>query len=385
MTTVDVRSPDARAYALLAEAGLGEDLFNPRQHRSCCLVEHYTLDLASRLAADLGLVGHLDTPRTSDELCERLGFVPAFRPALAWLLEFLASANLLVRRGERYRAQGPLPAPELDALRAAVLASDPSYAPALTLLDEAAALYPRVARGETSGERALFLRVRLWLEYFSNRNGYYALNNQVAARAAAGRFRGGVILEVGAGLGSATEALLAALARSHRSVPLARYAFTEPVAFFRRHAERRLAATAAPLTFGDLDLNRPWQAQGIEGAAADLVWGVNVFHLAADLDAALAEAHAALAPGGSVVIGEGLRPAPGTPVAAEMPFQLLESYTQVSLDPRHRPDPGFLTAEQWLAALDRAGFGDVALVPDAIRLREFYPGFLAAAACGTRR
>ena len=64
--------------------------------------------------------------------------------------------------------------------------------------------------------------------------------------------------------------------------------------------------------------------------------------------------------------------------------RLLESFTSVRLDPVTRPTPGFLTAEQWLAAFDRAGFGEVTLVPDAIRLRACYPGMLAAAVCGRR-
>ena len=34
--------------------------------------------------------------------------------------------------------------------------------------------------------------------------------------------------------------------------------------------------------------------------------------------------------------------------------------------------------------LARAGFEDVAVVPDVIRLRAYYPGMLAAAACGRR-
>jgi hypothetical protein len=71
-------------------------------------------------------------------------------------------------------------------------------------------------------------------------------------------------------------------------------------------------------------------------------------------------------------------------VGAELPFQLLRSFTDVEIDPVTRPTPGFLTAEHWQAALARAGFTDVTLVPDALRLRALYPGFLAAAICGRR-
>jgi len=69
-----------------------------------------------------------------------------------------------------YRLATPLPSPDLEALRAEGLAADASYAPAFALLDEAAALYPRAARGETDGESALLRRLPLWVAYFSNQS-----------------------------------------------------------------------------------------------------------------------------------------------------------------------------------------------------------------------
>ena len=380
---IDVAPPDPRVYQVLAEAGLGADLFNPRQHRGCELVDRYALAHAAGLLRALDVETLLAEPRTVDGLVAARGFADPFRRPLAWLLRYLAHAGVLATEGTSYRVAGTAPLPELAEIRAAVLDTDPSYAPALALLDEAAAIYPRVARGETSGERALFLRARLWADYFDNANGYYGLTNRVAARAAATRLpRGGRVLEIGAGLGSATAALLAEIGDPSR---LGGYDVTEPVPFFRRRAERTLAAAHAnaPLAFGALDLNAPWAAQGAAGAH-ELVYGVNVMHLARDLDAALREARAALAPGGFLVLGEGLRPGPHVPVAAELPFQLLESFADVETHPERRPSAGFLTAETWLAALRRAGFADVGLVPDAIRLRALVPAFLAAAVVGRR-
>ena len=107
-------------------------------------------------------------------------------------------------------------------------------------------------------------------------------------------------------------------------------------------------------------------------------------HLARDLDAGLREARDALAPGGCLVLGEGLRPGPHVPVPAELPFQLLESFGDVETHPETRPTAGFLAAETWLAAFARAGFTDVGLTPDAIRLRALVPAFIAAAIVGRR-
>jgi SAM-dependent methyltransferase len=384
---LDVRALDPRAYAVLAEAGLGPALFNARQHRSCELVERYARDLAIALCGRLGVFDLVAAPRTAASVRDAGGFVPGFDRALRWLLEHARHAGALARHGGAYRLAGPPPEPALAALKTAGLADDPSYAPAYELLDVAADLYPRVARGEVAAERALFLRVGLWMSYFNNANSYYALNNRVAAHAAAARFpAGGTVLEVGAGLGSATEALLEELRARDRLTGLARYRATEPVVFFRRRARRTLDAAwaGAPISVDDLDLNEPWSAQGIAPGSCALVWGVNVFHLARRLDDVLRAAHDALAPGGWLVVGEGVRPSATATVGAELPFQLLDSFHAVVLDPVTRPTAGFLTAGAWDAALRRAGFADIETVPNVSRLQHYYPGLLAAAFCARR-
>src|SRR5262249_41706167 len=214
--------------------------------------------------------------------------------------ERLVAATLLARRDGRYQTAGRPPEPALAALRAEGLAADPSYAPAYDLLDAAAALYPGVARGEVQAERALFLRVRLSAAYFHNATGSYALTNGVAARAAAARLGGGEVLEVGAGLGSATDALLAELRARGTLGQVTAYRATEPALFFRRHAQRTLAQAwpDVPLTVEALDINQPWAAQEIAPGAYALVWGVNVFHLDRHLDHTIREAHTAVPPAG---------------------------------------------------------------------------------------
>jgi hypothetical protein len=188
------------------------------------------------------------------------------------------------------------------------------------------------------------------------------------------------VLEVGAGLGSGTAAVLEALPA------VAHYRVTEPMPVFRRRAERRLRATypGLALEFGALDLNAPWAAQGARSAEHDFVVGVKVFHLALDLVATLHQAFEALEPGGWLIAGEAIRPHPHARVGAELPFQILQSYHAVETDAELRPIPGFLTGEGWTEALRRGGFEEIVLVPDAARLRELWDGAITAAVCGRR-
>ena len=58
----------------------------------------------------------------------------------------------------------------------------------------------------------------------------------------------------------------------------------------------------------------------------------------------------------------------------------------VQVAPSRAQDQSFaaFTAELWKDALRRAGFDDVELFPDVVEIRDSYPGFVAAAACGRR-
>jgi SAM-dependent methyltransferase len=383
--------PDPQLANLLAE--YPATLFNERLYQSIELADRYSLDLVIDLLQRLEVAPRLNHWNSVTDLCRNLDFNSRFHSALTWLLDYLAAAGLLATREQdgirHYRAQGTWHPPELEQLRAIGLAIDPGNAATLDLLTAAAAAYPAVAKGISSGEEALLGggNISLWLAYFHNQNPSYAINNWVSAIAAAKRLAnkpGLRILEVGAGAGSGTEALLQVLAERNPACRIERYLVTEPSPFFRRRTERALKAQyrQLPLEFLALDIDRPWDSQGASQADFDLVYAVNTLHVAYDLQFSLSEARAALAPDGWLVAGECLRPFPGQPIYIELVFQLLDGFNQVATDPESRPNPGFLTAQQWRRALAGAGFEHVQVTPDQERIREIYPRLFVGAVCG---
>ena len=389
--TLKVQPSDPRLAEYLKD--YPPPVFSERLYQSIELMERYSVEIAIDLARRLNVVDHLSEWQSVDDLCRLLSFQPSFKFALQWILERLVETDCVEARTDGntrvYHLRHTLRKPDLEKLRAASLQIDPANAATLDLLDHAANIYPVVANGEQSGDRNLLgpQGVPLWLNYFHNDNLTYAVNNWVGAALAAkcvSNQRGLRILELGAGPGSASEILLRLFDERGLLPRIERYFVTEPNAFFLRCAQRKLARQypGLPLEWGTLNLDLPWNAQGINPGEFDLVYAVNVMHISKDLLFSLNEARSALRGDGWLVIGECLRPYLNQPIYPELMFQILESFTNVQTDSEIRPNPGFLTAEHWRRAFARAGFQHIEVAPDIDRIREIYPHFFTGAICG---
>jgi len=384
---------DARLTHLLKD--YPTPVFSEQLYQSIELMERYSIDLAIDLLRRLDVIDQLDEWRSANELCHTLSFQPRFRFALSWILERLVETGFMEARVDgntrSYHLRRAPWEPELAQLRAVGLAISPANAATLDLLDYTTSLYPAVARGEQSGDHSVIgpQGIGLWLNYFNNDNLTYAVNNWVSAVVAADRLSTGRqlrILEVGAGPGSASEALLRRFDERGILPHIERYLMTEPNAFFRRRGQRELATQYPdlPLEWGALDINSPWDTQGVAFGEFDLVYAVNVLHISKDLLFSLNHALSALKADGSLVIGECLRPHANQPIYPELMFQILESFTEVQTDPEFRPNPGFLTANHWRQAFTRAGFQGVEIAPDIDGIREIYPHFFTGAICAEK-
>jgi SAM-dependent methyltransferase len=186
------------------------------------------------------------------------------------------------------------------------------------------------------------------------------------------------ILEIGGGCGSAAEQALRRLGSA-----VTRYRFTEVAETFARYGDRVARAAAAPATVVEtprLDMTIPWSEQGVEPGTFDVVYAVNCFHVAPDLDFVITEAARALKPGGAVVVSECVRPTElARPIHAEIIFDFLDSFTDVTTDPVKRPTHGFLTPAAWRATFEAAGLPAVTVLPDVDAIAQQYPDFVVGA------
>jgi pyochelin synthetase len=160
------------------------------------------------------------------------------------------------------------------------------------------------------------------------------------------------VLEIGAGVGGTSAALIAALEPYHTQ-----YTFTDVSNFFLAQARR---------TFGDhdfvdyriFDINRPPAGQGFPPCSFEVVVAANVLHNAINIDDTLAMLDRLLAPGGSLVFIDAT--AVNHPLMISMEFKEgLHGFT----DARAGTNSAFLTYAQWHSALSRSPFGEVQSFP----------------------
>jgi SAM-dependent methyltransferase len=371
-------------------------LFDASFIRSSLLYDEFIFRLVLQVVRETGLEETMREPGSAEEFAARarLDAGQALVP-LDWMLRFLAARGRIERLpGEttrRYRWRGSAPALDPAPVREEQLGHEPSWKPAYELAETAARAYPAFLRGEVAGEDILFSarRLRLWIDYFSNDHGLYAVNNRVAAIAVERGLprQGGVVLELGGGLGSGALALLERLEATGRRDAIAGYRFTEFVPAFLRRGEQTVRARYPELpgfTAGPLDMNRSFEGQGVAPGSVSVVYAVNALHVAHDLDFTLREVVRALEPGGRLVAGECVRPQPRQPIYTEFIFNLMETFRSPRLHPVYRPSGGFLTPEQWRGAMEAAGLVGIDFVPDIVRIRDHVPDFIVAAIGATR-
>jgi SAM-dependent methyltransferase len=367
------------------------DVFDVSFLQSYLLYDEFIYRLVLKVIWEAGLEPAIREGGSAKSIAarERLEAGRAVVP-LDWMLRLLASRGVVEEisgaEKDQFRTRGPLPTADLAAVRDEQMQHDPAWMPSYVLAETVAQDYPAFLRGDVLGEDVLFSprRLRLWIDYFSNRNGFYVVNNRVGA---AGIERwlprdGGVVVELGGGLGSGAVAVLERLGAAGRLGAIREYRFTELVPAFLRRGEQALRALGlegVPMRFDTLDINRPFEAQGLAPSSVAAVYAVNTLHVAHDLEFTLGQIRRTLRPGGWLIISECVRPYPRQVVHSEFIFNLIQTFRSPRLHPVYRPNGGFLTPEQWKGAIESAGFSDTRFLPDIMRLRQEVAEFSVSA------
>jgi SAM-dependent methyltransferase len=385
---------EAPAAAALLQGLLPPELlplFDASFVRQHLLYDEFIHRLVLRVANETGLEQAVREQGTPTEIATRVGFAgtQALVP-LDWMLRLLTARGLLEELSDgavfRYRSLGSFPTLDPAPISEEQKRLDASWMPAYALAETVARDYPAFLGGEVTGEDVLFAprRLRLWIDYFSNDNGLYVVNNRLGALAVEQWLprAGGVVLELGGGLGSGALALLERLEAAGRLGAISEYRFTELVPAFLRRGEQALRTRGPRLSgvsFASLDMNRPFGEQGVAPGSVSVVYAVNTLHVAHDLEFTLGEVLGALEPGGRLVVSECVRSQARQAIESEFVFNLTETFRSPRLHPLYRPSGGFLTPGQWKGAMEAAGFADIRFLPDIARVQEQAPRFIAAA------
>lgn len=154
------------------------------------------------------------------------------------------------------------------------------------------------------------------------------------------------VLEIGAGTGATSEALLGRVDPARL-----RYAFTDVSPFFLGRLRARFGALEGA-TFRMFDIDRPIEDQDIPVGTFDLIVAAHVLHVARDLEGALRRVGSLLRPGGEMLILELTRPEPWV----DLTFGLTDGWWNFS-DGRESRSTPTLELQEWRRTLQSLGRG----------------------------
>jgi amino acid adenylation domain-containing protein len=113
------------------------------------------------------------------------------------------------------------------------------------------------------------------------------------------RYPNASILELGAGTGASTSAVFDTIGDHFGS-----YTFTDVSLAFFPEAQKKFAAHVHKMTFKKLDIGQPFDEQGFDTPAYDIIIAANVLHVSEDIQAVLCRVRGLLKPGGFLVVTE---------------------------------------------------------------------------------
>lgn len=310
-------------------------------------VARYAWSALTRLG--MPATGELPEPTA---LAAQLGIALRHHRLLHRLLEIMTDAGMLVRSGDRWFVSGTHGADAgadtapagCDVVLTLVDRCGEQLDSVLTgALDPVNLLFPDGAADVT---RAIYRSTPFGIAF--NDAVRDAVRGLIARRGDGAPLR---VLEIGAGSGSTTNAVLSAMDGS-----TVEYTFTDLSPTLVAQAERDRAWPG--VRFSVLDIERDPASQGLAAGRFDLIVAANVVHATADLGVTLHHARSLLHSGGALLMLEGTRPE----AWVDITFGLTDGWWRFR-DTDRRTDGPLLTTADWQTVLRDAGFADITALP----------------------
>ncbi|MCP3801287.1 methyltransferase [Allokutzneria sp. A3M-2-11 16] len=268
-----------------------------------------------------------------------------------WLTA-LTEHGVLVRQGDRFLGTEPIDA---DAVAQAWDEAEKLWTGHLGAAEVAAYFrrnaerLPQLMTGEEQATLLLFPEGRTDIADALYRDTAVARYLNARVSETVQRLGAKRILEVGAGTGATSEVVIRDLA-DRADVD---YLFTDLSAFFLTTAKERFADYPW-VRFGIYDIDTQ---DSDEPGAFDVIIAAGVLNNARDADATLSRLKALLVPGGSLLIIE--------PTREYYEILISQAFMMTAAeDVRLRSGTMFLSRQQWVEAIDRAGLSIVDVTPD---------------------
>ena len=307
-----------------------------------------------------------------EELGSRLGVTGGHRRVFARFMDLLADAGILEPSSDGYAvkvgAGEPLPDPSLgdaESLARQLIDKYPHGVNEIGLLRRCGSALAEVLQGRADALSLMFSDDDTGAaDHYLTSPASLAANRMLGDTVAAvvsrlpegRRLR---VLEVGAGTGASTDAVIASLPPGRFD-----YAYTDISAGFFAQAEERLASfdklrMGAGIEYRRLDIESNPVAQGFDAHGYDLVIAANVLHATRDLGDTLVNCRELLAPSGQLIVLEAMQRRSWQ----DLTFGLLDGWWR--FDDAYRTDHALASPSVWRRAARDAGLSEIEFIGTA--------------------
>ncbi|MBP5971591.1 SDR family NAD(P)-dependent oxidoreductase [Brasilonema sp. CT11] len=315
-------------------------------------LEALSIEYVVQALQHLGWSFQKQTSVSTNLLAQRLKIIKPHQRLLERLLAMLAEVGILQRDADEWQVvqipQNTDPQQKLQALADQY----PLVRAELTLLGRCATQLSGVLRGATDPLQLLFPDGDLTTAAAVYQQSAWAKMMNTLVQQAVNQAlkhvpntQGIRILEIGAGTGSTTRAIL-----PHLNPTQIKYVFTDISPLFLTRAQQTFEDYPF-VSYQKLDIELDPLTQGFETQQFDVILAANVLHATAELEQSLKRVRQLLAPGGLLVVLEGT----ARQRWVDLIFGLLEGWWKFQ-DTDLRPDYPLISTNTWQQLLLKTGF-----------------------------